>query len=129
MEQILATMGTQAIGFILLYWYINITMKNQTENNRINAQVKISEMESHKEDVNKLCEKIDKMIDIIYDLQIKDKEKSIQIQNNINRIEDMYIRIAKKHDDIKEMVKRVDIRTELCPNAKKIEEEKVNELF
>ena len=129
MEQILATMGTQAIGFILLYWYINITMKNQTENNRINAQVKISEMESHKEDVNKLCEKIDKMIDIIYDLQIKDKEKSIQIQNNINRIEDMYIRIAKKHDDIKEMVQRVDIRTELCPNAKKIEEEKVNELF
>lgn len=122
MEQILANMGTQAIGFVMLYWFIDKTLKKEVETARINAQVKISETESHKEDVNKLCDKIDKMIDIIYDLQMKDKEKNIQLQNNISKIEDMYIRIAKKQDDIKEAVQRTDIRTSLCPNVPKNEE-------
>ena len=85
-------------------------------------QLKISEMESHKEDVNRLCDKIDKMVNVIYDLQIKDTEKTVELQNNITRIEDMYIRIAKKQDDIREMVQRTDIRTQLCPKVPKNEE-------
>ena len=122
MEQILATMGTQAVGFILLYWYIGQTMKNGIQEKQINAQVKISEMESHKEDVNKLCDKIDKMVNVIYDLQLKDTEKTVELQNNILKIEDMYIRIAKKQDDIRDMVQKTEIRTQLCPRVQKNEE-------
>jgi len=122
MEQILATMGTQTIGFILLYWYIDKTMKNNLENNKINAQIKISEMESHKEDFDKLCEKMDKMVDAMHDIVTKDTQRMIKLEQEVIGIKDMYIRTANKIGDIHEKTIEIRALVSLCPNGNKEEE-------
>lgn len=124
MEQILASMGTQVVGFLLLYWYIGQTMKNQLENNKINAQVKISEMESHKEDFDKLCSKMDKMVDAMHEIVTKDSQRMIVLEQEMEGVKDMYIRTANKIGDIHEKVIEIRALVSLCPNLPKEEEGK-----
>ena len=122
MEQILAGMGTQIVGFLLLYWYIGQTMKSNIENNKINAQVKISEMESHKEDFDKLCDKMDRMVDAMHEIVAKDSQRMIILEQEIENVKDMYIRTANKIGDIHEKTIEIRALVSLCPNANKEEE-------
>lgn len=124
MEQIATNLGINGVITFILYFFMKQTFDKESKNKDKEMQLDILKVESHKADIDKLCDKIDKLVGIIYDLQLKDTEKTIEIQNNIARIEDMYIRIAKKQDDIREMVQRTDIRTQLCPKVPKNEEEK-----
>ena len=131
-------MGTDAIlglGIQGIVTYILIViMKNnhnkdmkqleQThEKEKQDIQVDIMRVESHKQDIDKLCDKIDLMIDTIHELQVKDTQKTVRLENGLDEVKDMYMRMAKKTDEIREKVDRIEIYTKMCPNIKKQEEQ------
>lgn len=129
MEQILASMGTQIVGFLLLYWYMDKTMKNQreketnenqsdVEQEKIKAQLKIAELESHKEDFDRLCEKIDKIVDAMHEIVTNNVQRMIIVENEIYNIKDMYIRTANKIADIHEKIIEIRALVNICPNTK-----------
>jgi len=94
------------------------------EKEKQEIQVDIMRVESHKQDIDKLCNKIDLMIDTIHELQVKDTQKTVRLENGLDEVKDMYIRMSKKTDEIKEKVDRIEIYTKMCPNTNKEEEEK-----
>lgn len=94
------------------------------EKEKQDIQVNIMRVESHKQDIDKLCSKIDLMIDTIHELQVKDTQKTVRLETGLDEVKDMYIRMEKKTDEIKEKVDRIEIYTKMCPNANKEEEEK-----
>jgi len=94
------------------------------EKEKQDIQVDIMRVESHKQDIDKLCSKIDLMIDTIHELQVKDTQKTVRLENGLDEVKDMYIRMSKKTDEIKEKVDRIEIYTKMCPNTNKEEEEK-----
>ena len=94
------------------------------EKEKQDIQVNIMRVESHKQDIDKLCSKIDLMIDTIHELQVKDTQKTVILETGLCEVKDMYIRMEKKTDEIKEKVDRIEIYTKMCPNANKEEEEK-----
>lgn len=94
------------------------------EKEKQDLQVDIMRVESHKHDIDKLCSKIDLMIDTIHELQVKDTQKTVKLETGLDEVKDMYIRIDKKTDEIREKVDRIEIYTKMCPNANKEEEEK-----
>ena len=98
------------------------------EKEKQDIQVNIMRVESHKQDIDKLCSKIDLMIDTIHELQVKDTQKTVRLETGLDEVKDMYIRMEKKTDEIKEKVDRIEIYTKMCPNANKEEEEK-NEIL
>ena len=132
-------MGAEAIlglGIQGVITYILIsTMKNNHskdmkqleqahEKEKQDIQVDIMRVESHKQDIDKLCSKIDLMIDTIHDLQVKDTQKTVRLETGLDEVKDMYIRMSKKTDEIREKVDRIEVYTKMCPNANKEEEEK-----
>ena len=132
-------MGTDAILGLgiqgIVTYILIIIMKNnhikdmkqleQThEKEKQEIQVDIMRVESHKQDIDKLCNKIDLMIDTIHELQVKDTQKTVRLENGLDEVKDMYIRMSKKTDEIKEKVDRIEIYTKMCPNTNKEEEEK-----
>ncbi len=94
------------------------------EKEKQDIQVDIMRVESHKQDIDKLCSKIDLMIDTIHELQVKDTQKTVKLETGLDEVKDMYIRMEKKTDEIREKVDRIEIYTKMCPNANKEEEEK-----
>jgi len=94
------------------------------EKEKQDIQVDIMRVESHKQDIDKLCSKIDLMIDTIHELQVKDTQKTVRLENGLDEVKDMYIRMSKKTDEIKEKVDRIEIYTKMCPNTNKEEGEK-----
>ena len=94
------------------------------EKEKQDVQIGIMRVESHKQDIDKLCSKIDLMIDTIHELQVKDTQKTVRLENGLDEVKDMYIRMSKKTDEIKEKVDRIEIYTKMCPNANKEEEER-----
>jgi len=94
------------------------------EKEKQDIQVDIMRVESHKQDIDKLCSKIDLMIDTIHELQVKDTQKTVKLETGLDEVKDMYIRMAKKTDEIKEKIDRIEIYTKMCPNTNKEEEEK-----
>ena len=89
------------------------------EKEKQDIQVDIMRVESHKQDIDKLCDKIDLMIDTIHELQVKDTQKTVNLQNGLAEVKDMYNNLAFKVEDIYEKVSKVEIYTRLCPNLKK----------
>ena len=94
------------------------------EKEKQDIQVDIMRVESHKQDIDKLCSKIDLMIDTIHELQVKDTQKTVRLENGLDEVKDMYIRMSKKTDEIREKVDRIEIYTKMCPNTNKEEGEK-----
>ena len=92
------------------------------EKEKQEIQVDIMRVESHKQDIDKLCNKIDLMIDTIHELQVKDTQKTVKLENGLDDIKDMYILMSKKTDEIREKVDRIEIYTKMCPDIKKQEE-------
>jgi len=108
LENLLVSLGINGIGFLMLYFYMNKTFK-ETEDIRKN----------NSENIDKLCIKIDKLIDlmherIVYDTQLNAviKEQLIEIQKNQE-----YFKM--EISTLREKVERIDIRTALCPNVRK----------
>ena len=131
-------MGTDAIlglGIQGIVTYILIViMKNNHskdmkqleqayEKEKQDIQVDIMRVESHKQDIDKLCNKIDLMIDTIHELQVKDTQKTVKLENGLDEVKDMYILMSKKTDEIREKVDRIEVYTKMCPNIKKKEEQ------
>lgn len=94
------------------------------EKEKQDIQVDIMRVESHKQDIDKLCSKIDLMIDTIHELQVKDTQKTVRLETGLDEVKDMYIIMSKKTDEIKEKVDRIEIYTKMCPNTNKEEVEK-----
>ena len=92
------------------------------EKEKQDIQVDIMRVESHKQDIDKLCNKIDLMVDTIHSLQAKDVQKTVRLESGLDEVKDMYIRMAKKTDEIKEKVDRIEVYTKLCPGINKQEE-------
>lgn len=95
------------------------------EKEKQDIQVDIMRVESHKQDIDKLCEKMDRMIDAIHDVVTKDTQRMIRLEQEMEGVKDMYIRTANKIGDIHEKTIEIRALVGLCPNAnKEIEEEK-----
>ena len=118
-------------GGIIFLLYITMKYSNakdlkqleqNNEKEKQAIQVDIMRVESHKDDIDKLCSKIDIMVDTIHDLQVKDTQKTVRLENGLDEVKDMYIRIAKKTDNMEEKI--VEIRTLVNQCPKIIEEEK-----
>ena len=92
------------------------------EKEKQDIQVDIMRVESHKQDIDKLCNKIDLMIDTIHGLQVKDTQKTVRLENGLDEVKDMYMLISKKTDEIREKVDRIEVYTKMCTNIKKQEE-------
>ena len=97
-------------------------MEQTHEKEKQDIQVDIMRVESHKQDIDKLCNKIDLMVDTIHNLQAKDVQKTVRLESGLDEVKDMYIRMAKKTDEIKEKVDRIEVYTKLCPGINKQEE-------
>lgn len=93
------------------------------EKEKQDIQVDIMRVESHKQDIDKLCDKIDLMIDTIHGLQVKDTQKTVRLENGLDEVKDMYILMSKKTDEIREKVDRIEVYTKMCTNIKKQEEQ------
>ena len=94
------------------------------EKEKQDIQVDIMRVESHKQDIDKLCDKIGLMIDTIHDLQVKDVQKTVNLQTSLAEVKDMYIRTATKIADIHDKTIEIRALVSLCPNANNNEEEK-----
>lgn len=92
------------------------------EKEKQDIQVDIMRVESHKQDIDKLCDKIDLMIDTIHGLQVKDTQKTVRLENGLDEVKDMYMLMSKKTDEIREKVDRIEVYTKMCTNIKKQEE-------
>ena len=97
-------------------------LEQEHELEKQDIQKDILQIESHKTDVDKLCEKIDKMIDTIHDLQVKDTQKTVTLQNGLQEVHKMYEGLEKKISVIHEKIHDVELYTRMCPNVPKIEE-------
>ena len=132
-------MGTDAIlglGIQGIVTYILIViMKNnhskdmkqleQThEKEKQDIQVDIMRVESHKQDIDKLCEKMDRMVDAMHEIVTKDTQRMTRLEQEAEGIKDMYIRTATKIAEIHEKTIEIRALVSLCPNVNKEEEEK-----
>jgi len=98
------------------------------EKEKQDIQVDIMRVESHKQDIDKLCEKMDRMVDAMHDIVTKDTQRMTRLEQEAEGIKDMYIRTATKIADIHEKTIEIRALVSLCPNAnKEIEEGKNNE--
>ena len=97
-------------------------LEQEHELEKQDIQKDILQIESHKTDVDKLCEKIDKMIDAIHEFQVKDTQKTVTLQNGLQEVYKMYDGLEKKISIIHEKVHDVELYTRMCPNVPKIEE-------
>ena len=122
MEKLLESLGSQAIGFALLYWYIDRTLKNQIEEQKLDAQLEISEQEGRRQDVDKLCSKIDSLLDAIHALQVKDVQKTVSLQTAITETKEMYVHILNRLEDTNEKVVEIRTLVNICPNTQNQEE-------
>ena len=82
------------------------------------------QVESHKQDIDKLCEKMDKMVDAMHEIVTKDTQRMVRLEQEMDGIKDMYIRTATKISDIHDKTIEIRALVSLCPNANKEEEEK-----
>ena len=94
------------------------------EKEKQDIQVDIMRVESHKQDIDKLCDKIGLMIDTIHELQVKDVQKTVNLQTSLAEVKDMYIRTATKIAEIHDKTIEIRALVSLCPNANKEEGEK-----
>ena len=132
-------MGTDAIlglGIQGIVTYILIViMKNnhskdmkqleQThEKEKQDIQVDIMRVESHKQDIDKLCEKMDRMVDAMHEIVTKDTQRMTRLEQEAEGIKDMYIRTATKIAEIHEKTIEIRALVSLCPNVNKEEVEK-----
>lgn len=103
-------------------------LEQEHELEKQDIQKDILQIESHKTDVDKLCDKIDKMIDTIHELQVKDTQKTVTLQNGLQEVHKMYEGLEKKISVIYEKIHDVELYTRMCPNIPKLKEEK-NEIL
>ena len=95
------------------------------EKEKQDIQVDIMRVESHKQDIDKLCEKMDRMIDAIHEIVTKDTQRMTRLEQEAESIKDMYIRTATKIAEIHKKTIEIRALVSLCPNAnKEIEERK-----
>ena len=95
------------------------------EKEKQDIQVDIMRVESHKQDIDKLCEKMDRMVDAMHDIVTKDTQRMTRLEQEVEGIKDMYIRTANKIADIHEKTIEIRALVSLCPDAnKEIEEGK-----
>ena len=93
------------------------------EKEKQDIQLDIMQVESHKQDIDKLCEKMDKMVDAMHEIVTKDTQRMVRLEQEMDGIKDMYIRTATKISDIHEKAIEIRALVSLCPNAAKREEE------
>lgn len=95
------------------------------EKEKQDIQVDIMRVESHKQDIDKLCEKMDRMVDAMHEIVTKDTQRMTRLEQEAEGIKDMYIRTATKIAEIHEKTIEIRALVSLCPNTnKEIEEEK-----
>ena len=95
------------------------------EKEKQDIQVEIMRVESHKQDIDKLCDKMDRMVDAMHDIVTKDTQRMTRLEQEVEGIKDMYIRTANKIADIHEKTIEIRALVSLCPDAnKEIEEGK-----
>ena len=95
------------------------------EKEKQDIQVDIMRVESHKQDIDKLCDKMDRMVDAMHDIVTKDTQRMTRLEQEVEGIKDMYIRTANKIADIHEKTIEIRALVSLCPDAnKEIEEGK-----
>lgn len=95
------------------------------EKEKQDIQIDIMRVESHKQDIDKLCCKMDKMVDAMHEIVAKDTQRMIKLEQDVEGIKDMYIRTATKISDIHDKTIEIRALVSLCPNAnKEIEEGK-----
>jgi hypothetical protein len=66
------------------------------EKEKQDIQVDIMRVESHKQDIDKLCDKMDRMVDAMHDIVTKDTQRMTRLEQEVEGIKDMYIRTANK---------------------------------
>jgi len=94
------------------------------EKEKQDIQVDIMRVESHKQDIDKLCEKMDRMVDAMHEIVTKDTQRMTRLEQEAEGIKDMYIRTATKIAEIHEKTIEIRALVSLCPNVNKEEEEK-----
>lgn len=114
----ISSIGIPGTLIVIAFYFSNRLLEKYFDNAKLEREVRTKELEKDKSDVSKLCDKIDKMSDIIHEFASIQVQKSVILEKNIADIKDMYIRIANKQDVIREQVQETNTNTKLCPNIR-----------
>jgi hypothetical protein len=128
MEQVFLSLGINGVITFILYFYIKNSFDHYKAERESNKESMFHERRSNKENIDNLCLRIDKLVDVMHDEIAHNTQLNVNRVNDMEVLKDQYIRMANKVESIREDVRLIQERqlqiqdvVQGCRNHKKEE--------
>ena len=110
MEQIFLNLGINGVITFILYFYIKNSFDHYKAERESNKESMFHERRTNKDNIDNLCARIDKLVDIMHDEIAHNTQLNVNRVNDMEVLKDQYIRMANKVESIKDDVQSIQER-------------------